>query len=222
VQNYHADNGIFRAHKWVNACHSSGQGLTFAGVNAHHQNGIAERRIRELQELARTMLIHANKHWPQCATANLWPYTIWMANNVLNETPSLRDKSRRSPLQIFADTMVKPNSKHWKPFGCPVYVLDSSLQAGNIHHKWKQRSRVGIYIGRSPQKCRTGSQHSNGTGQPTISCQVRPKFPHSETYGERRINVAIEGWIRRSEGVDDINNGHCASRSTSTLRGSHD
>jgi hypothetical protein len=55
IQGYHADNGIFKAHKWVNACHNKGQGLTFAGVNAHHQNGIAVRKIHSLQELARTM-----------------------------------------------------------------------------------------------------------------------------------------------------------------------
>ena len=48
VETYHADNGIFRAHKWVNACNNKGQRLTFAGVNTHHQNGVAERRIREL------------------------------------------------------------------------------------------------------------------------------------------------------------------------------
>ena len=59
VRAYHADNGIFKAHKWVNECKQSGQWLTCAGVNAHHQNGIAERRIRELQGTARTMLIHA-------------------------------------------------------------------------------------------------------------------------------------------------------------------
>jgi hypothetical protein len=45
IQAYHADNGIFRAYKWVEACQSKGQSLTFAGVNAHHQNGMAERRI---------------------------------------------------------------------------------------------------------------------------------------------------------------------------------
>jgi hypothetical protein len=46
VQHYHADNGIFCAHKWVLDCRAKGQGLTFAGVNAHHQNGRAEARIR--------------------------------------------------------------------------------------------------------------------------------------------------------------------------------
>ena len=80
-QAYHADNGIFRANKWVADCVRKGQPLTFAGVNAHHQNGLAERRIREIQELARTMLIHAAIRWPKCVTINLWPYAIRMANN---------------------------------------------------------------------------------------------------------------------------------------------
>ena len=67
IQHYHADNGIFKAHKWVEDCHLREQGLTFAAVNAHHTNGMAERRIRELQDAARTMLIHANKRWATCA-----------------------------------------------------------------------------------------------------------------------------------------------------------
>jgi transposase InsO family protein len=61
IRGYHADNGIFKAHKWVLACRAKGQNLSFTGVNAHHQNGMAERRIRLLQELTRTMLIHASK-----------------------------------------------------------------------------------------------------------------------------------------------------------------
>jgi hypothetical protein len=156
IRAYHADNGIFKAHKWVLACRSKGQSLTFAGVNAHHMNGIAERRIRSLQELARTMLIHANRRWPKAVTANLWPYALRMANDVMNETPSMQNKDRRSPQQIFSRTNVQPNPKHWKPFGCPVYVLDSALQSGRgIFHKWKARSKVGIYLGRSPQHARS-------------------------------------------------------------------
>jgi hypothetical protein len=141
------------------------------------QNGIAERRIGELQGLARTMLIHANKRWPKVATANLWPYAVRMENDVLNETPSLRIASRQRPMQIFGDTKVSPNAKHWKPVGCPVYVLDTNLKAGKIHHKWKQRSRVGIYIGRSPQHARnvalvlnieTGLVNPNSTSSSTL------------------------------------------------------
>jgi hypothetical protein len=45
VQHFHADNGIFHANKWVLNCRAKGQGLTFARVNAHHQNGRALARI---------------------------------------------------------------------------------------------------------------------------------------------------------------------------------
>jgi transposase InsO family protein len=154
IRAYHADNGIFKAKQWVLACREKGQNLSFAGVNAHHQNGMAERRIRLLQEITRTMLIHASKRWPNSVTANLWPYALRMANEALNETPSMQDKTRRTAQQIYSGVTIQPNPKHWKPFGCPVYVLDDALQTGNIFHKWKQRSKVGIYLGQSPQHAR--------------------------------------------------------------------
>ena len=61
IQGYHADNGIVKAKGWVDACNAKGQSLMFAAVGAHHTNGKAERRIRELQEMARTTLVHANR-----------------------------------------------------------------------------------------------------------------------------------------------------------------
>ncbi|KAI2494626.1 hypothetical protein MHU86_19904 [Fragilaria crotonensis] len=147
VENYHADNGIFKAYKWVDACKLDGQGMTFAAVNAHHQNGIAERRIRELQELARAMLTHANARWSDTITANLWPYAIRNANDAVNHTPSMQDAARRSPIEIFSNSKVATNPKHWKPFGCPTYVLSNELQSNRPFHKWSQRSRAGVYLG---------------------------------------------------------------------------
>ena len=154
IKAYHADNGIFRANKWVKACNENNQTLTFAGVNAHHQNGIAERRIRSLQEMTRAMLIHANKKWSLAITPNLWPYAMRMANDIMNETPNMQDVHKRSAEQIFSASMVNHNVKHQKTFGCPIYVLDNKLQTGNIFHKWSARSKVGIYLGRSPQHSR--------------------------------------------------------------------
>ena len=63
VRGYHADNGIFKAKDWVNDCKVKQQSLTFTGVNVHHNNGRAERRIRLLQDLSRSMLIHADRRW---------------------------------------------------------------------------------------------------------------------------------------------------------------
>jgi hypothetical protein len=149
VQHYHADNGIFASVKWRQALAEQGQTISFAGVNAHHQNGVAERRIQELTNLARTMLIHAGKRWSKAITANLWPYAIRMANDVLNATPNSADEI--APIAKWSNSPVSTNPKHWQPFGCPVYVLDEELQtAGASFSKWKERARVGVYLGRSP------------------------------------------------------------------------
>ena len=56
IKAYHADNGTFRANAWREHCHKRSQTLTFASVHAHFENGVAERRIRLLQNLARTMM----------------------------------------------------------------------------------------------------------------------------------------------------------------------
>ena len=62
----------------------------------------------------------------------------------------MQDPKRRSPNQLFFKTKVGTNPKHYQTFGCPVYVLDSKLQTNDPYHKWKQRSKVGIYLGISP------------------------------------------------------------------------
>ena len=76
VWHYHADNGIFADTKFWQNVHLMGQTISFCTVNAHHQNGVAERRIKELQVQARTMLLHAHMKWPKAITSNLWPYAL--------------------------------------------------------------------------------------------------------------------------------------------------
>jgi len=92
IQHYHADNGIFISNTWRQLCLQQGLGLTFAGVAVHHQNGIAERWIRELHKMMCTMLIHAHHRWPSAITPNLWPYTLRMANDAINAMPNLKFK----------------------------------------------------------------------------------------------------------------------------------
>lgn len=155
IKAYHADNGIFKAKKWQQAYRHEKQELTFTGVNAHHTNRVAEKRIRDLQDLTRTQLICAASKWEDSVTANIWPYVIRLANNANNTSLSPHDKARRSPEQIFSNTQAIINAKNYKPFGCPVYVLDSELQQMKPFNKWKQRSHVGLYLGKSPQHGRT-------------------------------------------------------------------
>ena len=179
VQAYHADNGIFKAKKWVEECCQRKQELTFAGVNAHHQNGIAERRIRELQESTRAMLIHATKRWPGVVTIHLWPYAIRMANQSYNATPLNSHTNKQSPNKIFVYSAVDINPKHWEPFGCPTYVLKLELQGTTgIHPKRDARSRAGIYLGQSPSHNRNMTLFLNiHTGY--VSPQFHVKFDES-------------------------------------------
>ena len=129
--------------------------------------------------MARSMLIHANMRWPDSVTANLWPYAVRMANDAINNTPCMQDKQRRSPIEIFARSKVVSNPKHWKPFGCPVYVLDKNLQGRQPFHKWSRRSRVGVYVGKSPHHGRNIAlvlDRATGLVSPQFHVSFDPMF----------------------------------------------
>jgi hypothetical protein len=73
--------------KFKEDCHQKGQNLSFCGINAHFQNGKAEKKIRDLQDAARTYLLHAIRKWPKAITINLWPHALRYANDVNNSVP---------------------------------------------------------------------------------------------------------------------------------------
>jgi hypothetical protein len=149
IKHYHADNGRFADNAFLNSVATSGQTISFCGVNAHFQNGIAEKRIRDLQEQARKQLLHAKARWPTAIEINLWPYAIRNANDIRNTIADKDDGS--SPLERFCRTHVSPKLRHNHTFGCPVYALDNRLQANGRIPKWNPRARLGINLGTSPR-----------------------------------------------------------------------
>jgi hypothetical protein len=56
--------------------------------NEHHLNCKAEKKIRDLQELAHTMLLNAKQKWPNAVTSNLWPYAMRMAKKRMTKMDS--------------------------------------------------------------------------------------------------------------------------------------
>ena len=153
ILNYHADNRTFRANEWIKDFQSepNPQGMSLSGLDAHHTNEISERSIRGAQDSGRTMLIHAARQWKSHITTNLWPYAIRLGNQAYNDTPLLGNAQGKTLTQLFTSTEVQDNRKHWKPFGCPTFVLTLSLRVPQrIHHKRKQRAELGIYLGPSP------------------------------------------------------------------------
>ena len=64
IESYRADNGRFADSGFQQAVKDCNQKITYCAVGAHHQNGIVERRIKELTLISRTLLLHAKRHWP--------------------------------------------------------------------------------------------------------------------------------------------------------------
>ena len=58
---YHADNGHFADKGFCDDCFNNGQVILFCGVGSHHQNGIAECRVKDLTFGAWTLLLHAKR-----------------------------------------------------------------------------------------------------------------------------------------------------------------
>eukprot|EP00590_Aulacoseira_subarctica_P003895 CAMPEP_0172420440 /NCGR_PEP_ID=MMETSP1064-20121228/6807_1 /TAXON_ID=202472 /ORGANISM="Aulacoseira subarctica , Strain CCAP 1002/5" /LENGTH=204 /DNA_ID=CAMNT_0013160403 /DNA_START=104 /DNA_END=714 /DNA_ORIENTATION=- len=62
------------------------------------------------QDSARTMLQHAQRHWPSAITTNLWPYAMNMAADLHNHLPA--PGSEETPLEIYSSTKIAPATRH--------------------------------------------------------------------------------------------------------------
>ena len=153
IKHYHADNGRFADNAFIQDCQANRQILSYCGVNAHFQNGIAERRIWDLQERMRASMLYAMNKWRKMVIINLWPYAMKHANDVANATP--RKGQELSPLEMFSGVQITPKLKPFHAFGCPTYVLDNALQSGQGSPKWKEHSRLCVYSGPSPNHARS-------------------------------------------------------------------
>jgi hypothetical protein len=57
----------------------------YCGIGGHHQNGIAEQKIKELTLGAQTLLLHAKQMLPEYISTILWPFALkccedWLIN----------------------------------------------------------------------------------------------------------------------------------------------
>ena len=140
VTHYHADNGLFDTRVFKASVTKAQQTLLFCRVNAHHQNGKAEQRIKDVTEGARTYLLHAAHIWPKAVRPSLWPAALKNYVNLKNSLPTqfvpggkegrrkLPDRYDRSPISRLSVTEVEANLDQFHMFGSPVYVLENSLQ----------------------------------------------------------------------------------------------
>jgi hypothetical protein len=156
IANYHANNGRFAGRLFLNHAALHGQGVSLCSVNAHFQNGIAERRIRDLTERAQTSLLHAMNSLPSAVSINLWQYALRFASETHNSTLLLA--LGHTPLESCSGAPVRQQILNFHLPFCPVYVLHSGLQGGGKRrNKWVCRSRLAIRLGLPPRHARSVS-----------------------------------------------------------------
>ena len=196
IRHYHCDNGRFTDNAFIADCNRLRQGLTLCGVNGHHQNGIAERGIRDLQTQARKQLLFAKARWPKAIDLALWPYALRSAakyHNLLRTDPT-----GTSPLEKFSGTDVGPNMHQMHTFGCPSYALNDQLASGNTLPKWSPRARMGINLGPSPRHARSVYFILNpSTG--LVSPQFHVRFDDFfESVRELTDDTGLSDWKRNA------------------------
>ena len=101
--NYISDSGTaFTSKEFRERLKDYRQIINFVGTSAHHHNAVAERAIRTIMSIARTMMMHCSTHWPEMTDATLWPLAVDYAVYIVQRVPD-RDTGL-SPLDVFTAT----------------------------------------------------------------------------------------------------------------------
>jgi hypothetical protein len=130
------------------ACEAQQQKRTFCGMNAHFQNGIAQRAIHDLAESTQKQLLHARQRWPQAVRTALWLYALRHTAHLNNVLPTLPEG--QSKLELFSSIKVGYNMRFLHTFGCPVFALNNALASSKAIPRWDPRARLGLNLGPSP------------------------------------------------------------------------
>ncbi|KAG2779909.1 hypothetical protein PC112_g24937 [Phytophthora cactorum] len=101
---------------------------------AHQTNGTAERAIRTIVTIGRSMLHHAKLD--KC----FWAEAAMTAIYVKNRLPSPKIE-HKTPFEIVYKS--KPSVKHMRVFGCRTYILTPKEK----RLKWDPKARTGLFLG---------------------------------------------------------------------------
>jgi hypothetical protein len=101
---------------------------------AHQTNGTAERAIRTIVTIGRSILHHAKLE--KC----FWGEAAMTAIYIKNRLPSPKI-DHKTPFEIVYKS--KPSLKHMRVFGCRAYVLTPKEK----RLKWDPKARAGIFMG---------------------------------------------------------------------------
>jgi hypothetical protein len=165
--------------------------MSYSGVAAHHENGKAE----DIQDLARSSLMHAIRRWRTAIDIRLWPYALWKAIHSLNYTTKVgKDKC---PMEILSRANVSPNPNHAHPVGCPMYVYQDHVSAKV--EKWIDRSQMTIHLGPSHQysrSCALALSLTTGLVSPQFHAKFDDEFTTVSSSSKNELPVSM--WQQKS------------------------
>ena len=150
VQEYLSDMGAaFTSQAFREHLQEFEQVSRFAGAGGHHHNAQAERAIRTVTCIARTIMFHQAIHWPEVADPVNWPLAMRHAVFLANMVPDAA--TGHSAFDRFTQSRwPKSRLLELHVWGCPAYALETKLANGQKIPRFTSRSTRMIYAGPSP------------------------------------------------------------------------
>lgn len=106
-----------------------------------YQNSYAERSIRTIVTMSRSMLYYAK------APKHYWSAAITYASLVHAHLPSRSNPEGKTPMQMIAGT-DEPTSVHYlRTFFCPVFALDKEPKRNMKSRRFQPRGNFGWFLG---------------------------------------------------------------------------
>jgi histone deacetylase 1/2 len=135
IKTLQCDNGgEYVSRNFQNMCEQNGIHIRLSCPYTSPQNGKAERKIRSVNNIIRTLLHHAS------LPPSLWPFALEMATYLSNISPS-KTIQFQSPLYMLYNK--HPSYSHLRVFGCLCFPLFPS----NTIHKLQPRSTPCVFLG---------------------------------------------------------------------------
>ncbi|KAJ9565690.1 hypothetical protein OSB04_001656 [Centaurea solstitialis] len=135
IKQFQCDNGKeYANNNFQNFCHQNGMYFRFSCPHTSSQNGKAERKIRTINNMLRTLLAQSS------LPPNLWHHALEVATYLLNILPS-KNHNFLSPTTLLYK--CQPTYEHLRVFGCLCYPI----LPPNAHHKLANRSQPCVFLG---------------------------------------------------------------------------
>jgi len=140
---------VFSSTDFEDEVKKGSQLITYSGIGAQHQNGVAERAFCMVVELAHTMLIYAAIRNTEFVEVLLWHFALLHSCHIWNLVPKLQ---HFAPFELLSRLMTERNYsdlRHLHTWGCQVYILEYVVAVGKKVPKWLPRARRGVRAPRS-------------------------------------------------------------------------